>query len=278
MNDANANSPTLDDVAKGTGKSWLAEPKPRGEGWPWRKVFFLIVLAFVVHVALIFFFGTKTKTIPRAIANVPQLQLARSDDELIALENPALFALPNPKDFSSAIWLKIPTIKPPSFGWTEPPQWLPLNSENLGATFRQFMQTNQLAGIELDLKPVPELAVPENPIESASPQNPTLKIIGPLRQRGLQQPVTLPLQAYNNVIAPSKIQVLVDAAGNVISAVLLPDNNNPDLTEHFFQADQDALDIARNLRFARAANLTFGEIIFNWRTIPAASTNASANP
>ncbi len=278
MNNANANSPALDDVTKTSDKSWLTEPTPLGEGWPWRKMFFLVALALAAHVALVFFFGTKAKIIPRAIADVPQLQLARNDDELIALKNPTLFALPNSRDFSSAIWLKIPIITPPSFGWTEPPQWLPLNPINLGATFRQFMQTNQLAEISLDLKPSPEFAAPETSIESALLQNSSLKILGALAQRGLLEPVALPSPAYNNVIPPSKIQVLVDAAGNVISAVLLPDNNNAEAAEHLDQADKNALEIARGLRFAKAAQLTLGEVIFNWHTVPMVSTNAPANP
>ena len=71
----------------------------------------------------------------------------------------------------------------------------------------------------------------------------------------------------NDVIAPSKVQVLVDEAGNGASVVVLESSGLP-------EADQRALRLARNLRFAPAPALTFGEITFRWHTLPAASTNA----
>jgi hypothetical protein len=40
------------------------------------------------------------------------------------------------------------------------------------------------------------------------------------------------------------------------------------------EADRLALDLARTLQFAPADRLMFGEIIFNWHTVPVAITNA----
>jgi hypothetical protein len=278
MNDASANpSPLKTAEIKSQPESWLAEPKPDGEGWPWRKLFFFIVLAVIAHIGLVCFFGTKKQIVPRTVSKVPQLQLADSDNDLIALGNPTLFALPNSRDFSSAIWLKIPAVTSPSFRWTEPPQWLPLTAENLGATFRQFMQTNEIAALQLDMKPPPEFSAPPAPDVAALPQNSTLKFFGALARRTLLQPIVLPSLAYNNVIPPSKVQVLVDMTGKIVSAVLLTDNNGAEATEHFNDADQRALEFARRLRFAPAAQLTLGEIIFIWHTVPATSTNAPAS-
>ena len=77
----------------------------------------------------------------------------------------------------------------------------------------------------------------------------------------------LPPLPFNDVLPPGRVQALVDAAGNVVSAVLL----EPSGLE---LADTNALAIARNARFAPAAQLTFGEIIFNWHTIPVNSAAA----
>ncbi|HEY4415356.1 MAG TPA: hypothetical protein VGO57_06655 [Verrucomicrobiae bacterium] len=268
MNDVDIHSPAL----KTDGHP------PGDEGWSWRKIFFLIAFAFAAHLALIFFFGTKKLTVPRAVAHVPHLQFVREDNEFIALNNPALFALPNPRDFSSVIWTQIPGIAAPQFNWTEPPQWLPLSLENLGVTFRQFMQTNRLAAIQLSLKPQPELAAPYEPDISAMPQSSQLKLIGPLAQRGLRQPAYLPAQFVNDVIPPSKVQVLVDPAGAVVSAVLLPSDNPILAAEHNARADQQALTIARQLRFRSAHQLTLGEIFFIWHTLPDTLNNSSATP
>ena len=243
-----------------------------GSGWPWRKMLFLIAFVFAVHLALISLFGIKKQIVPRVVSNVPHLQLTSPDDELIALGNPTLFALPNPRDFSSVIWSKIPSNAAPSFRWDEPPQWLLLAAESLGATLQQFSQTNRLAGIQLNIKPSPQLSEMSVPIESTLLQNSTLKIVGALAQRDLLGSIALPTLPYNNVLAPSKVQVLVNAAGQVISAILLPDNGSYDAAEHYDLADQRALTLARSLRFAHGQQLTLGEIIFNWRTVPLSIT------
>jgi hypothetical protein len=39
------------------------------------------------------------------------------------------------------------------------------------------------------------------------------------------------------------------------------------------KADQRALQLARDLRFAPASRLMFGEITFTWHTVPMTSTN-----
>ena len=90
------------------------------------------------------------------------LKLANDSDELLALNDPTLFALPHQRDFASAVWLKMPAEKPPPISATRNRRsWLPLSAEKLGATFRQFMQTNYFAGQPLDFKPAPKLSEPD---------------------------------------------------------------------------------------------------------------------
>jgi hypothetical protein len=258
MNDAPANLPTLG----------LGEPIPPSEGWSRQRWLTLIALVFAAHVGLIFIFGTKKEIVPRAVKNVPQLQLADNDNELIALDDPALFALPNAKDFVSAVWLKMPAIAPPDFRWTESPRWLALADGKLGATFTQFMQTNRFAAFQLDFKPPPKLSEPVSPVEPALAQTSTLQITGDLAQRRLLNHLDLPSWPYANVIAPSKVQVLVDSAGNVFSPVLLPPDNGFTAADYYAVADQRALELARTARFAPAPHATFGQLIFNWHTVP----------
>src|ERR1019366_10279282 len=100
------------------------------------------------QVAFIFVFGEKKIKPARTVSNVPQLQFADSSSELTALDDPALFALPHANDFVSAVWLKMPDVKQPSFRWTETPRWLPLAAENLGATFARFMDTNRFSDFQ----------------------------------------------------------------------------------------------------------------------------------
>jgi hypothetical protein len=258
--------------------SGLAGPGLPGESWSRSRWFFLIAMVLAAHVVFIFIFGTKKQIVPRMVTNVPQLQLANDASELVALDDPTLFALPHANDFASAVWLRTPTNAPPSFRWTAPTNWLTLDVGKLGATFNQFMQTNRFAEFQPDFKPEPRLVEPVLPIESAPPQNSTLNIFGELKSRRLLNQINVPSLPYNDVIAASRVQVLVDPAGNVFSTVLLPSENSAEALGHYDVADQRALELARTARFAPAAQLTLGELIFNWHTVPAAATNTNANP
>ena len=221
MTDAPATS--LDDP-KIQGEGWSAAA-PR-EGWSRKRVIFSVAAVIVAQVAFIFIFGEKKIKPARTVSDVPQLQLADGSGELVALDDPALFALPNSRDFTSAVWLKMPAVEQPVFRWTESPHWLPLAAENLGATFAQFMATNRSANFQINFKPEPQFAGPLSPVESALPKNSTAQISGELAQRRLLRPLDLPSLPYNDVIAPSIVQVLVDETGNVVSAVLLPSEDS----------------------------------------------------
>ena len=78
--------------------------QPPSEGWSRNKLIFFIACALVLHIALIFIFGTKKQIVPRDAANVPHLQLVDNTDEFIALGDPTLFARPNAHDFVTAFW------------------------------------------------------------------------------------------------------------------------------------------------------------------------------
>jgi TonB family protein len=241
MNDASIEMP----AARWTRPRWLA----------------FIALIFAAHVALIFLAGEKKTAVPRAATNVPTLKLADDSDELLALTDPTLFVLPHQQDFASAAWLKMPPLNPPTNRWTEAPHWLPLSAENLGATFQQFMQTNYFAGDPLDFKPPPELSESVLPVEPVPAQNSTMQIEGEIAARQLPAQTSLTNWPYADVLAPCAVQALVDAAGHVVSTVLLESSG-------YKEADDQALELARALRFRPSASPAFGRVIFNWHTVP----------
>ena len=254
--------------------------EPQGGG-PWTRGHWLTVVALVLaaHVALLFVFGGRKQIVPRPVKNVPMLKLADDSSEWLALNDPTLFALPHQKDFASAIWRQTTALKQPSLRWTELPRPLPSPSADaLGLAFNQFMQTNHFAGFELQFKPSLKLSAPGLPIEPVLAQNSTLRVEGELAQRQLPSPINLTNWPYPNVIAPSKVQVLVDTAGNVVSAVLLPPDSGFTATDQYDQADQLALELARAARFTPASHLTVGRMIFNWHTVPPPATNAPVIP
>ncbi len=267
-------------------------PQEQGAGWTRNKLLFFIGFALAVHVALICIFETKQKIVPRAVTGVPHLQLADNANELIALGDPTLFARPNAHDFVTAFWQRPLTVRQPDFRRTEDPLYLPPAPKQFGAVFREFLQTNPPPARPLDFKPEPDLGEPVVAFDAAMPQTTTVQISGDLAQRRLLGQIEFttnngavaitgytpagrnsmipaatrgwPVIPVNDVIAPSTVQALVDTAGNVTSTVLLESST-------LDAADQQALQLARHLRFAPAPRLMFGEIIFNWHTVP---TNA----
>ena len=86
--------------------------------------------------------------------------------------------------------------------------------------------------------------------------------MGELARRRMLNSVTAPTLAYDDVIKPSRVQALVDANGTVVSVVLTG-------SSEYAPADQAALALARTARFAPAAGLMLGELIFTWHTVPA---------
>jgi hypothetical protein len=249
----------------------LFAPEPNGKGrWTLHIWLMLIALIFVAHITVLFIFGEHTFPAPRPVINVPQLQLANSSSELLALDDPTLFVLPRAGDLAS-VGLQTPIISPPSFRWSEAPHLLPLPAETLGATFAQFMQTNVFAGFQLNFKPQPKLTAPVLAFQPAFAENSTLQIEGDLAKRKLLNEIVLTNWPCPDVIASSRVQVLVDADGNVVSAVLLPSNNSLKNETHYDVADQRALELSRAAQFTRASHLTIGRMIFNWRAVPPAA-------
>ena len=253
MNEVPANSPGL------------AETEPPGAGWSRNRWLAAIALAFAAHVALVFIFGAKKPITPRAVTNVPTLRLAKDTDELLALNDPTLFALPHQRDFASAVWLKRQTNPPPDFRYTEPPRWLSLSADGLGAAFVRLMQTNIFAHYPLDFKPTLALSTPTPPVAPLLPQSSTMRIEGDLAHRQVPTPISLTNWPFADVLSPCVVQVLVAAPGNVVSTVILTPSG-------YDAADQRALAIARTLRFTPSTALTFGRIIFNWHTVPPTTT------
>lgn len=242
----------------------IAEEKSRVLGWSRQRWIFFISLAFVAHIALIFIFGAKHVRPQRVATRVPQLQFAGNENALVALTDPTLFALPHLADFAAVNWLRPNVIIQPAFRWTEPPPFLMIAGDSLGATFNAFMQTNRFPATELNLKPEPQATMLFTRFELPLPQKSTLHRSGRIAQRQMLNQIEAPTLRYNDVLKPSRVQVLVDENGNVVSDVLLE-------SSEFNKADQIALELARRARFVPEPGLMFGIMTFNWHTVP---TNA----
>ena len=253
------------------------ETKPLRKGWPLSRWLLLIALVLAAHVTLIFIFGTRKAIAPRGVTNAPKLELASGTGEWLALNDPTLFALPSREGFAGLAWIQPPPLHVHMPDWTEKPRWLELSNEtaNLGVVFSRFMQTNQFAAFQFDVKPPAQFTVPVVPLEPTFAQTSNLRVEGDLAKRPLLTSMKLPSWPTNYLVAPSRVQVLISPAGRVDSAVLLPPQNSDEV--HDAAADQRALAFARAARFAPASDLTVGQLIFDWRTVAPPATNAPAS-
>jgi len=263
---------------------------PPTRKWTWVRWLIAIAVVLIAHLALIYVFGSYKVITPLPVKNASTLELAGGNSsDWLSLNNATLFALPDPNGFAGQMWTELPPFPFRPQKWTEEPQWLDVPSNELVASFTDYVQTNTFAGVHFEFNLPPPLTVPAINQESPFDTNSTLQVVGEVGKRGMLGQMNLPLWPYADVIAPSVVQVLVDAAGNVVSAVLLPAENfseqspvrNPD-------ADQYAVRLARTARFAPlapgaaslssdpASHLAMGRLVFNWQTVPVTATNAPA--
>lgn len=245
-----------------------------------------ILVVFAAQVGVVFWLGNPPAPKVSGRATPPMFHLAGKDwQELLALEDPTIFALPHRNSFSGAVWVPgtAPTFEPADS--SKPPLPLQLASEKLGAPFSAFMETNPPAqfhaemGLELaDLRDLN--SAPTRPISFPS----TVRIEGDLAKRRLLTPIQLPPQTNSDpdVLPNTEVEVLVDALGNTFSPVIANANSSQNTT-----ANATALNFARNARFEpikKAApgtevpdTMTFGKLIFEWQTVPAPPTNSPAS-
>jgi TonB family protein len=256
--------------------------------WSQRRWWGLVALVCGVQIGLIFWLGERTPRGPRPSAPAPSLclvGLARAP--MLALEDPTLFVLPHREGFSSLAWLQAPPqqFQPPD--WHEDPRWLRLSFGQLGAAINQLLATNVLGPMPAAEQPNPAPTLPKLVRPESFPEHSTVRVRGALAQRRLLTQLQTPSPTSAELLKPTIVQVVVDAEGQPISAVLLQRSGSPD-------ADQTALEQARAARFATIsesgpgrttsplAGLTWGEMVFAWHTLPLppinTDTNTPANP
>jgi hypothetical protein len=234
---------------------------PPDPGWSRPRWILILALALAAHFGLVWLLGTKKSPARRVPERVPQLRLANPNAPLLALMDPTLFAVPHEElDFFPAEWRRPPAIAEHYFNWTEKPLFLAARAEALGSDFEAFMLTNAVPALVLDFKPAPQLPALDIRLKSNLPQHSTLELSPELAARLINRP-DLPVTNKNDVLQPSRVQVLVAGDGMVISAVLLE-------SSEWDPADKLALAISQKMKFTPARGAVVGTVTFNWRTRP----------
>lgn len=206
---------------------------------------------------------------PRAMARVMLGNTPKAEMLAAPAVDPLLFASADIAGFSGE-------------GWLQPRPWN-YQTDGLGKRAEYLRYADGARIIE---KPVPprkihNLAgapifstgpVRAEPVEPRAPGQSQLRVEGELRQRTLAAVPELPLQRANDVLNNSIVEVGVTADGLVVSARLLERSRSK-------TADQQALALARNIRFQPAASanseVTWGKLIFQWFAVNLTGTNAA---
>ncbi|HVV01513.1 MAG TPA: energy transducer TonB [Verrucomicrobiae bacterium] len=252
--------------------------------WPFGRWVLMIALAVLAQAGLIFWFGDYSFPPARKPAAAPVLQVAaNSGSELLALNDPTLFALPNARSFAGLAWMRSVSPSPPSSEVPDKPFWLEVPIEKLGNDFSRFIDRQRRATPLALLEPNPSFTAP--PLAPPPPllSHSTLLLAGPVASRSLVSLPPLPAWPASDLLTNSVVEVSVTPQGDVLSAALIASSTSR-------EADETALQEARNARFESTAvygpgrplnlvsNLTRGDMIFEWRTLPMPSTNSSPSP
>lgn len=247
--------------------------------WPVGRWWFVIGVVFCAQIAMVFWLGETSFPKRRSPANSPLLRFAGPSTSLsVALSDPTLFALPHRQVFAGDAWMQPPLQPLPSMDWAEKPFWLSLPSGQLGQLFSILAGTN-LADSKQNLKSDTALTMPKVPLQAESPPTSRVRVAGQLAQRRLLTDFEMRAWPHGDILTNTIINLVVTADGQVLSADLVSGSG-------LFAADQDALKQANAARFnsiassgpGRAKNplneLTWGSLVFEWRTLPLPMTNA----
>ncbi len=245
----------------------------------------MVAVAFLAQAALIFLLAERQQPPPSLPQFATRIQLAADGSSaqrlagLLTVSDPTAFALPNFHGFSGAAWLTFAPMTYQLTDWTEPPRWLALDERRLGQAFSAFVATNISPPLLIADKPLPRLTVAAvyAPADLLPTQS-VLRLEEDLARRSLLAPPSLPSWPHTDVLTNSIVQLLVDAEGQTLSAVLLAASGLSD-------ADNYALKLANRARFQPLRRpdgrpditgpLSWGKMIFQWHTIAPPATNAA---
>jgi TonB family protein len=252
-------------------------------GWTRRQWTRIILVGLLAHAVLVAWLGERAKPLGVVTAPDPFLKMTVEPGaihEVIAsprLSDPTLFALPSTGGFSGGSWLRLAPAQPVRYEWTEPPRWLPLDTNELGAAFTRFVATNRRPGSAMEeiLQPritTADILVLNDVLMTQS----VVSVEGPLAARPLAAPIRVSNPAHPDVLPETVVQLRVNPDGLTESVLLLEGCGVKSV-------DEQALTAARAARFqpqppfpAGASQPSrpepsWGRLVFHWLTVPHAN-------
>ncbi len=194
----------------------------------------------------------------------------------LAVEDPTAFARPNVKGFSGPLLRPGPMPHQP-YRWQAPEIEIPYPTNLITGPIDAILKTNLGNSANAFIKPAPQvmaLNVPPLELPTAS----RLEVGGALAARKLLAAPKLQTWDHTALLRPTRVQVMVDVRGRVLSVVRLAGSGHA-------PADAKALDLARReMMFTPVAPATngvdfvTGDLVFHWHTNPLTVTNLVEEP
>ncbi len=255
----------------------------------WPRWWIGVVLVLALQLVLIFVLNKESEATPPKLGpqSLFRFLTANQTTQLLVID-PTLFALPHRDGFSGGTWQEIsqPPFRPIEWLDDADSNLLTLSVSNLGTGLSELLADTEESSFPIITMAQPEAVFPPitpvKPISSAS----AFWIEGDLAKRKLLSGIAaadLRAFTHGDLLTNNRVQVLVDAHGNTLSAVLLRPRSGLD------EADRLARQLAKSARFEPLENptpeiannatpVTLGLFIFRWQTLPPASTNLNTAP
>ena len=241
----------------------------------------IVGLVFAGQLGAIFWLGQKgpPPVAPR-ISEISFRWVEPAPEPLSSLMDPTLFALPHRQSFSGPAWMKAISMATNTFSWSEDPRFLDYSQTRADTTSGDLPPTNRFSLVEAIAAAAVEPRLPQISFTKPSREQSTWQLAGDLAGRRLLTPLHLTSQSNDDLLTNTVVQLVVDARGWPLSEALLQSSNSKD-------ADQEALALAATCRFEPLRGdssapgrhpldgLLWGELIFEWHTVPLATTNAA---
>jgi hypothetical protein len=236
--------------------------------WSRRKWGCLIAAALIGQALLIVILGQRGIATPSAIPFGMDIRVSPKAGREMAESptDPAVFALPNWNGFSREGWLAFQHPEFKSTDWTEPPQWLALQTADMGNSLNDFLLSNTIAPLLVANMRPPSSRAPQSPrVEVPLQTGSDLLIEGELAGWTLATAVALPSWRHTDLLTNSVVHVIVNRSGQSVATALLASGG---LT----LADDYAVRLAKGARFVAGtvhgekAEYTSGNLVFRWHT------------
>jgi hypothetical protein len=247
-------------------------------GWSGRKWVYAVVVVLALQVTFLAILGERkipTDPVPQFRTTIHFADgLPTHASALEEVGDPAAFALPTWNGFSREGWLAFDRPQFKLTDWTEPPQWLAIEVDDLGSSLHQFMQSNTIPPLLIASKPLRQSPQREFPVPNvAASDRSDFLLEGELANWTLT--AELPSWAHPDLLTNTVLRVVIDQHGQTLATTLLGQSGQS-------QADDFAVRMIRAARFQPKIGkkpkqpFASGNVIFRWHTVPA--TNAGTLP